>query len=97
MRDTKVAENFWTIKSLVSHHSLWNYDGLSDSFAKFFPDSSVAEEFSMGQTKLSYTICYGLATYFKSKIMQSLSSSSGIKRGFAVLFDEAFNSAILNN
>ena len=96
MRDARVAEIFWTIKSLVSH-LLWNCEGLSDSFAKFVPDSSVAEEFSMEQTKLSYTVCYGLAPYFKSKIMQSLSSSSCIKRDFAVLFDEAFNSVILNN
>ena len=84
MRDARVAEIFYAIKSVVSHHSLRNYDGLSDSFAKMFPHSNVAKEFSMGQTKLSYIICYGLAPCFKSEIMQSLSSSSCIKPNFAV-------------
>ena len=97
MRDARVAEIFYAIKSVVPHHSLRNYDGLSDSFVKMFPDSNIAKEFSMGQTKLCYIICYGPAPYFKSKIMQSFSSSSCIKRNFAVLFDEAFNSVILNN
>ena len=45
-------------------------------------------------TKLSYIICCGLAPYFKSKIIQSLSLSSCIKPDFVFLFDEAFNSAI---
>ena len=91
MRGARVAEILWAIKSVLSHHSLRSCDGLSDLFAKMFLDSNVAKEFLVGQTKLSY-ICYILAPYYKSKIMQSLSPSSCIKPDFVVFLDGAFNS-----
>ena len=59
MRDARVAEILWAIKLVVSHHSLRSCDGLSDLFVNMFPDSKVANEFSMARTKLSYIICHG--------------------------------------
>ena len=54
MRDASVAELLWAIKLVVSHHLLRNCYGLSDLLANIFPDTNVANEFSMRRTKLSY-------------------------------------------
>ena len=94
MRDARVAEILWNIKSVLPHHSFRSCDGLSDLLVKMFLDSNVAKDFLMRQTKHSYIICYGLAPYFKTKIIQSLSPSSCIKPDFVVFLDGAFNSVI---
>ena len=89
IKGASVAEVLWALKSVASHHSFRSCDGVSDLFAKMFPNSNVAKQFSMAQTKLSYVICYGLAPCYKNEI--SLSPSSCIKLHFFV-FDKAFNS-----
>ena len=82
MRHARVAE-IWAIKSVVSHHALRSCDCLNDLLVKMIPSSNVATEFWMEELNF-VTLCYGLAPYFKSKIMKSLSCSSCIKPNFVV-------------
>ena len=39
-------------------------DDSRELFRAMFPDSTVAEKFSLGRTKASYIINYGLAEFF---------------------------------
>ena len=57
-----------------------------------FPDSKIAEGFALGPTKASYVICYGLAPFYKEKIMKQLTPKDTEPPYFVVSFDEAFNS-----
>ena len=91
MKNASVTEVLWALKSVASHRSFRSCDSLSNFFAKMFPDSNVAKQFSMARTKLSYVISYGLAPYYENKIIQNLSPSSCVKLHFVVLFDKAFN------
>ena len=74
MKDASVAEVLWALKSVVSHHSFRGCNGLSDLFAKMFPDSNVAKQFSVAWTKLS---CYMLWT---STILQKQNNTEFIPK-----------------
>ena len=52
-----------------------------------FPDSKIAEAFSMGRTKSMYMINHGLAPFFKSLLLSELNKSDI----FAFSFDESLN------
>ena len=55
------------------------------------PDRKIAERFSLGPTKASYAICYGLAPFYKDKIMKQLTPKDTEPPYFVWCFDEAFN------
>ena len=55
-----------------------------------FPDSEVAQKFSMGKTKGRYMIIYGLAPYLKNELLKKSSSSLY----YSVSFNESFNSEL---
>ena len=55
-----------------------------------FPDSEVAQKFSMGKTKSRYMIIYGLAPYLKNELLKKISSSLY----YSVSFNESFNSEL---
>ena len=52
-----------------------------------FPDSNIAENFACGKTKCSYIVTYGLAPYFKSLLIDTLSSLDC----FVAMFDESYH------
>ena len=52
-----------------------------------FPDSKIAEVFSMGRTKSMCLINHGLAPFFKSLLLSELNRSYI----FVFLFDESLN------
>ena len=52
-----------------------------------FPDSEVAQKFSMGKTKSRYMIIYGLPLYLKNELLKKISSSLY----YSVSFNESFN------
>ena len=52
-----------------------------------FPDSKIAEAFSMGRTKSMYMINHGLAPFFKSLLLSELNKSDI----FIFSFDESLN------
>ena len=58
-------------------------------FADMFHTCDIANQFTMGATKTSYMITFGLALYFASQSYRAVKFSN-----FAICFDEAFNSVI---
>ena len=68
--DVLSAEVLWAIKTLMAHYSSNSSAGTDKLFAKMFPDSQIAKQFQCGKTKCSYLINFGLAPYFKEKLMK---------------------------
>jgi len=50
-------------------------DDSHELFLAMFPHSKVAEKFSLGRTKASYIINYGLATFFAKELEDKLKST----------------------
>ena len=55
-----------------------------------FKDSRIAQSFTLGKTKCSYVICYGIAPYCKDLLMGVLERTAFV----VILFDEALNSTV---
>jgi hypothetical protein len=55
-----------------------------------FPDSSIAQGFSCGDSKASYLCNFGLAPYFSEELKKRASSSTN----YVLLFDESLNKEI---
>ena len=66
------AEVLWAIKTLMVHCSSTSSAGTDKLFAKMFPDSQITKQFQCGKTKCSYISNFGLAPYFKGKLMKKL-------------------------
>ena len=81
------AEILWALKCVWSHCSQRAAEEESDLFRAMFPDSKIAQEFSLGRTKMGYLILYGIFPYFQTKLQQSL---RGVKH-IVVCFDESLN------
>lgn len=57
------------------------------AFNLMFPDSKIAQKFSLGETKLSYLITFAIAPYYQDNLFEKLQSS----KHYVVCFDEALN------
>ena len=57
-----------------------------------FPDSDIASKFTLGKSKCSYIINYGLSPYFKDNLIKSINSSPF----YTLSFDESMNSVMQN-
>ena len=55
-----------------------------------FPDSEVAQKFSLGKTKCRYMIIYGLAPYLIKQLLKEINSASF----YSVSFDDSLNSEL---
>ena len=64
--DVLNAEVLWAIKTVMSHYSSSN---TGEQFKMMFPDSQIAQKFSCGNTKCSYLITHGLASYFHDRMV----------------------------
>ena len=81
------AEILWALKIVGSHYSFNSSQNISDLFSHMFPDSEICKKAKLGKTKMSYTVNYGLAPYFKEQLVSQLKKCDEI----VVCFDEAFN------
>ena len=54
------------------------------------PDSIIAKEITIGSSKLSYMICYGLAPYVHSRLVRSVQKCNW----FVICFDETMNRSL---
>ena len=61
--DAVKAEIIWILKSICSGYSNRSCEQLNCTFKAMFPDSKIAEAFSMGRTKSMYMINHGLAPF----------------------------------
>ena len=81
------AEIIWTLKSAINGFSACSNDDFNDTFVAMFPDSAIAQQFSMGRTKSMYLINYGPAPFFKSQLIDNLEKSDI----HVFSFDESLN------
>ena len=81
------AEIRWAMKLVTSHFSLRSCLDIKDLFSSMFPHSQIASQFSMSETKCGYLINYGLAPYYKEKLLKEIKKSPF----FTVLFEESLN------
>ena len=85
-----IAEIIWYLKVVNAH---WSYNSslcytyIAKLFQCMFPDSEIASQFSMGQTKSRYVILYVLAPHFKSRLREAINSSIY----YSLSFDESLN------
>ena len=69
----------------MSNYSFNSCANKSDLFAVMFGNSQIAQSFSLGTTKLSYNITFGLAPYVKNLLLESVDEV----KYYSQSFDEA--------
>jgi hypothetical protein len=84
------AEILYCLKIVKSHASMRSADDSQELFRAMFPDSKVAEKFSLARTKATYITNYGLAPYFATELKDKLKSTEA----FVICFDESLNTAV---
>ncbi len=81
------AEIIWSL-NVVEHHLSFNSQKKSvKTMQTMFPDSGIASKMTLGPSKLAYFVYYGLAPYFKSKLLAKVKNAEF----FVICFDEAMN------
>ena len=63
------AEVLWLAKMACNNFSLCSSENIGNLFQTMFPDSKVAQDFSMSCTKASYTIGEGLGPQHKASLV----------------------------
>ena len=71
----------------MSNYSFNSCANKSDLFAVMFGDSQISQSFSLGSTKLSYNVTFGLATYIKNLLLESVDEV----KYYSLPFDESYN------
>ena len=84
---TLKAEILWALK-VMSHYSYKSCQGTSKLFPAMFPDSRIASQFSRGEKKCAYLICFGLAPHFKQLLKDVVKK----EEAYVLMFDESLNS-----
>lgn len=88
MRDDVLkAELLWTLNAVSNNHSFRSADENTKLMKEMFPDSRIAQQFSMGRDKFTYLACHGLAPYFKQGLKERLINCEN----FVICFDESLN------
>ena len=82
------AEIRWCLRMVSCHGSYNSCTDLGDTFKTMFPDSHIAQQFTLGKTKSRYTIIYGIAPELKKRLIYDVNRSPF----YSVLFDETLNS-----
>ena len=86
--ETLTAEIMWALKVIMSHYSYKPCEGTSKLFQAMFPDSRIASQFSCGEKKCAYLICFGLAPHFKQLLKDVVKK----EEAYVLMFDESLNS-----
>jgi len=81
------AEILWALKSVQHGFSYKSSDETGELFRLMFPDSKVAEKFSIQHSKMSYVISHGLGPYFRDRLVEDVKSC----QRFVLCFDEQTN------
>ena len=86
-KDATEAEMLWVLRTVLCHNSSLSCDGIPKLFMRMFSDSSIAKAFTMGRTKCSYFINFGIASYFKEVLQQKMKATPF----FALSYNESLN------
>ena len=81
------AEITWTIKTILLHNSNRSCDELSKLFHYMFPDSKIANIFSLGRTKCGYYTNFGIAPYLKDLLISKVKAAPF----YVANYDESLN------
>ena len=81
---------YWAVKVVQRNLSLNSCSDLNSLFWKMFPDSDIARSCSMAKTKISYVIDFGIATHFRTLLLEKLVKS----KFYTVCFDESLNEVV---
>ena len=84
------AEIRWTMKLVLSNLSFRSCLGLNDLFQSMFYDSDIAKGFKLSKMKCSYYVNYGLAPFYKKKLIAEVNASPF----FTLHFDESMNKVL---
>lgn len=85
--DVTSAEAIWALQVVTGKMSLNSCDETSLAFKIMFPDSKIAQSFTMGKTKAAYVINHGLAPHFQEVLQSNIKQCSD----YVVCFDESLN------
>ena len=93
MNEQLKAETIWSLKMATSNYSFSSCSDLSSTFSAMFPDSAIAQGFSMSETKSMYIMSHGMAPYIESSVHNHVKESSE----YVVLFGEILNKNLQKN
>ena len=88
----------WCMQKVENHQSSNSAGGMGELFRKMFPDSEIASKFGeLGRTKVGYIVTYGLAPYFRTKVMRDLKPPGPrLPPKFTSCFDESHNKVTMS-
>ncbi|KAH8010003.1 hypothetical protein HPB51_024353 [Rhipicephalus microplus] len=81
------AEIFWCLNTIMTHRSFRSAAASAALFPLMFPTFEVAAKVQLGKDKVGYTICHGIAPYFRNMLLSSLVNVPYL----VVCFNEALN------
>ena len=87
--DVLKSEIYWTLYTVVKHHSFNSNSGIGDMFKLMFPDSNIASKFGCSERKTAYLATFGIAPYFSSILEQKSKNDD-----FVLLFQESLNKSM---
>lgn len=82
----------WCLETVMCHKSLRAAEKDLTVMRRMFFDSQIASTVQLGRDKISYTILFGIAPYFKSDLEETLQRVSFVVVGF----DESLNKTTKN-
>ena len=80
----------WVIATVMYNLSSNAASNMTQLFGSLFPDSKVAKHVTLGRTKISYIMNFGLAPYFKSLLIEEKTQC------YIISFDESLNKITQN-
>lgn len=85
--DTLKAEILWCLKVVEDHQSFHSCQGNNELFRRMFPDSAIAKNFQLSESKCKYMTVFGLGPYVQDLVRAHIKESSH----YVILFDESLN------
>ena len=81
------AEILWVFKSVQNAFNYGTSDNVDELFRTMFPDSKIAQKFSIRHSKMSVIISHGLGPYFLEQLIKNCKNC----QRFVLCFDEQTN------
>ena len=82
----------WVIATVMCNLSPNAASNMTQLFGSLCPDSKIAKDVTLGRTKISYILNFGLAPYFKSLLIEEIKKTPC----YLISFDESLNKITQN-
>ena len=69
-RDSLTAEIVWALKCVIFYYSYNSHCDMNEIVRLMFPGSNISNRYQMGAGKTRYLVNWGLAPYFKDKLVE---------------------------